>query len=126
MEATVHSSAVEFSRETVMFGNWKARWLSAAVLGAALLQPATWAETDRKVLSKVQPAYPELARQMKVVGTVKMEVVVAANGTIKQVKPLGGHPLLIQAASDAVRKWRYAPGTETTVVVEFQFHPAAE
>jgi TonB family protein len=107
-----------------MFGN-KSRWLVATVLGAALCHPAAWAEAERKVVSKVQPTYPQLARQMNVVGMVKIEVVIAANGSVKSVKPLGGHPLLIQAASDALRKWRYAPGPETTTVVEFNFHSAA-
>ena len=106
-----------------MFGK-KAPWI---VLGTALCQPAVSAEVpERKVVTKVQPVYPQLARQMNVAGTVKIEVVIAANGTVKSVKPLGGRPLLIQAASEALRKWRYVPGPETTTVVEFQFHPAAD
>ena len=73
---------------------------------------------------KVKPAYPELARQINVAGTVKIEVVIAANGTVKGLRPIGGHPLLIQSASEALRKWRFAPGPETSTIVEFQFHGA--
>lgn len=107
-----------------MFGNQQFRWLMVALLAAALCQAAAGAELERKVVNRVKPAYPELARQMNVTGTVKIEVVIAANGTVRTLKPLGGHPLLIQSASEALRKWRYAPGPETTTIVEFQFHGA--
>jgi len=60
---------------------------------------------------------------LNVSGTVRIEVVIAPNGSVKSLKPLGGHPLLIQSASEALRKWRYAPGPETTTIVEFKFHP---
>ena len=107
-----------------MFGKVTARWLLAGVLGAAMCQASTAAEPARKVVNRVKPAYPELARQMNVTGTVKIEVVIAANGSVKSLKPIGGHPLLIQSASEALKKWRFAPGPETTTIVEFQFHPA--
>lgn len=95
---------------------------TALLLAAALLGSARGAEADeRRIKTKVAPAYPELARQMKLVGTVRLEVVVAANGTVKSTKVLGGHPLLIQAADAAIKKWRYEPGPETTIVVEFHF-----
>jgi hypothetical protein len=55
-------------------------------------------EAKRKVLGKVVPAYPELARKMHISGSVKLEVIVAPNGSAKNTKPLGGHPLLVQAA----------------------------
>ena len=108
-----------------MFGKVKARWLLAAVLGAAMCQASAGAEPDRKVVNRVEPAYPELARRMKVTGTVRIEVVIAANGSVKSLKPIGGHPLLIQSASEALRKWRFAPGPEETrTIVVFQFHYA--
>jgi TonB family protein len=105
-----------------MFNKVKARWLLTAILGAAMCQASTGAELDRKVVNRVQPSYPDLARKLNVTGAVKIEVVIAANGSVKSVKPLGGHPLLIQSASEALRKWRFAPGPETTTIVEFHFH----
>jgi TonB family protein len=111
-----------FPGDTVMFGKVKASWLLAAILGVVMCQASAGAEPDRKVVKRVKPAYPELARQMNVSGTVKIEVVIAANGTVKSMKALGGHPLLIQSASEALKKWRFAPGLETTTIVEFQFH----
>ena len=77
--------------------------------------------TGRKVKTKVAPSYPELARKMHVSGSVRLEVLIASNGQIKSVKPLGGHPLLIDAAENAVKQWRYESGPEATEVVEFKF-----
>ena len=57
-------------------------------------------------------------------GTVKLAVVVAPNGTVKSSKAMGGHPLLVNAAMDAVRQWKFEPAaTESTGVVEFKFQP---
>jgi protein TonB len=78
-------------------------------------------DLGRKIKSKVNPQYPELARKMNVSGSVKLELVIAANGQVKSVKPLGGHPLLIDAAQNAVKQWRYEPGAEGTEVVEIRF-----
>ncbi len=99
------------------------RW-QTAVLGAALLcGTAVWADGDtRKLKTRVDPTYPELAQRMNLSGTVRIEVVIAPNGTVKNTRALGGHPLLIQSATEAVRKWRYEPGPESTTVVEFHFH----
>jgi TonB family protein len=90
-----------------------------------LLTPLAASAAERKVKSQVAPSYPELARKMSVSGTVKVEVTVAPNGSVKNVKVIGGHPLLIDAAVDAVKRWKYEAGTdETTQVVEFKFSPA--
>ena len=81
-------------------------------------------EAKRKVLSKVVPVYPELAHKMHIGGSVKLEVIVAPNGSPKNPKALGGHPLLVQAASDAISKWKWAPTTqETTELIEIKFNP---
>jgi TonB family protein len=78
-------------------------------------------EVTRHVRNKVEPVYPELARKMNLTGTVKVEVVVAANGTVKEAKVVGGHPVLASAALEAIRKWRFEPGPEETGVVNFKF-----
>src|ERR1700730_7288328 len=78
----------------------------------------------RRVKSKVAAVYPELARKMNITGTVKVAVVVAPNGTVKDAKVVGGHPVLATAALDAVRKWRFEPAAgESTGVVDFKFEP---
>jgi TonB family protein len=72
----------------------------------------------------VQPAYPELARKLNLTGTVKVEVVVAPNGSVKDAKVVGGHPVLANAALEAVKKWRFEPAAmESSGVVDFKFEP---
>jgi protein TonB len=90
------------------------------VLGFGLLVHAD--DAGRKLKTKVNPQYPDLARKMNVSGSVKLELIVAANGQVKSVKPLGGHPLLIDAAETAVKQWKYEPGPEATEVVEIRFN----
>jgi TonB family protein len=76
----------------------------------------------RKVVEKVQPAYPTVARNMHITGTVKVEATVNSNGSVKSVEIKGGHPMLAQAAADAVTKWRWAPsGHETLEPVQVSF-----
>ena len=81
-------------------------------------------EITRQVKSKVQPVYPDLARKMNLSGTVKVQVVVAPNGSVKEAKVVGGHPVLANAALDAVRKWRFEPAAgESSGIVNFKFEP---
>jgi TonB family protein len=97
------------------------------LLATGLVAPASAVgqeEVNRKLKSQVAPTYPELARKMNITGTVKVQVTIAPNGTVKTVKLVGGHPVLANAAMDTVKKWRYEPAKdETTTVVEFRFDP---
>lgn len=78
----------------------------------------------RRAKTKVQPAYPELARKMQISGTVKIEVTVAPNGTVKEARVIGGHPVLATAALDAARKWRFEPASnESSGIIDFKFEP---
>ena len=94
-------------------------WIAAAVL---LASSAAIGEPVRKIKSQVQPEFPEMARRMHLKGTVRLEVEVAADGKVMSTKALGGHPLLIESAEQAVRKWLYEPGPAAKFVVEFDFH----
>ncbi len=61
---------------------------------------------------------------MNISGTVKIEVVVAPNGTVKDARVVGGHPVLANAALDAAKKWRFEPAAaENTGVIDFKFEP---
>lgn len=62
-----------------------------------------------QIVNKVQPVYPQLARQTKISGTVRLHAIIAKDGTVQQLEVLSGHPLLVQSALDAVRQWRYKP-----------------
>ena len=87
-------------------------------------QQAQSEEMVRRAKSKVQPAYPDLARKMNLAGTVKIEVLVAPNGTVKGARIVGGHPVLANAALDAAKKWRFEPAlAETSGVIDFKFEP---
>jgi TonB family protein len=81
-------------------------------------------ELTRKAKIKVSPVYPEIARRMSITGTVRLSVVVAPNGTVKSSKAVGGHPMLVNAAQDAMRQWRFEPAVaESSGIVEFKFQP---
>ncbi len=79
---------------------------------------------SRKVVSRIVPAYPQMARNLNLRGSVKVEALVEPNGTVKSVQIKGGHPVLVEAAQDAVRRWRWEPAArETREPVEFRFDP---
>jgi len=87
-------------------------------------QQAQSEELVRRAKTRVQPVYPELARKMNIAGTVKIEVVVAPNGTVKDARIMGGHPVLANAALDAAKKWRFEPAAgESSGVIDFKFEP---
>ncbi len=93
---------------------------------AAVSAPLAWGQEEitRKVKSKVAPAYPELARRMNLSGVVRIQVTVSPKGDVKNIKLVGGHPVLAGAALDAVKKWRFEVGPEeSTGIVEFRFDP---
>lgn len=79
-------------------------------------------EIVRRAKNKVQPTYPELARKMNITGTVKVSVTVAPNGTVKEAHAIGGHPVLVNAAVDAAKKWRFEPAAaDSTGIIDFKF-----
>lgn len=65
--------------------------------------------TAAKLMNKVQPQYPPLARQTRISGTVRLHAIIGKNGQVEQLEVMSGHPLLVQAALDAVRQWKYQP-----------------
>jgi TonB family protein len=80
-------------------------------------------ETIRKVKARVDPMYPELARKMHISGTVKLQLVISKEGTVKSTKVIGGPPLLIDASVDAVKRWKFEEAKdETTQPVEFKYN----
>jgi len=61
------------------------------------------------LINRVTPMYPPLARQTRISGTVRLHALIAKDGTVQQLEVISGHPLLVQAALDAVKQWRYRP-----------------
>ncbi|MGA7906283.1 MAG: energy transducer TonB [Candidatus Sulfotelmatobacter sp.] len=101
--------------------------LFVAILASAVAIPSSAQEAApgvRKIVSRVTPQYPTMARSMNIRGSVKAEAVVAPNGTVKSVEIKGGHPLLAQAAENAIREWKFVPAPkETRETIEVKFNP---
>ena len=99
-------------------------WAITSVPGLASAQQQDVAESNRKVVNRIVPAYPQMARVLNLRGSVKVEALVEPNGTVKSVQVKGGHPVLVEAAQDAIRKWKWEPAPrETREPVEFRFDP---
>jgi TonB family protein len=80
--------------------------------------------TERKVVSRVAPVYPEIARRSHLGGVVKLEVLVSHDGKVKSAKPVGGSPVFIQSALDAVQKWHFETAAADSIEnVQIVFDP---
>jgi len=91
---------------------------------AASAQDSAAPEAERKVIRKVVPTYPSLARKAGISGVVRLVAIVPANGSVKSIEAIGGNPVLITAAEDAVKEWKYSPATrETRQMIELRFSP---
>jgi periplasmic protein TonB len=75
---------------------------------------------SKKLKHRVEPVYPQLARQQGVEGTVKLQVIVGVEGAVTEVKVLSGPSVLQKAAVDAVLKWIYEPTSIRDQVVEVE------
>ena len=91
--------------------------------GSAQMAQGQQSTSARKITRQVAPTYPDLAKKMNLGGTVKVIAVVGADGEVKSVEPMGGSPVLLKAAQDAVAKWKFAPGGESKETVELHFTP---
>jgi protein TonB len=80
-----------------------------------------------KIVAQPQPLYPALARQARIQGNVVLHAIIDKDGRVGQLEVVSGHPLLVQAALDAVKQWRYQPTqlngdpveVDTTITVSF-------
>jgi protein TonB len=72
------------------------------------------------IISQQKPVYPPLAKMARQQGVVKFEAMISKEGTIEELKLISGPPLLIQAATDAVKQWRYRPTILNGEPVEVQ------
>src|SRR6201993_2604171 len=98
--------------------------IPAAFSADAQSAQATDRPSERKIINKVVPVYPVTARTMGLSGTVKLEVLVLANGKAKSIQVKGGNPLLAQAAQNAARECKWAKSdNESTEAMEFRFTP---
>ena len=101
----------------------KSRFHVVLAAAAIMLPSAVLAQDARTPVKQVRPAYPTLARQAHISGSVRVEVVIAPSGKVKSANVLGGHPLLAQTALEAAKQWQYAPAaSESSATVVFNFN----
>jgi TonB family protein len=111
---------------------WVLVALSGALVNSVLLSPSpTMAQSsdqstsERKVITRVEPEYPDALKRLYIGGVVRVEVLVAPSGVVKSTKLLGGSPILGQSTMKAVKQWKYAPAAADevfTVKIEFDPH----
>jgi protein TonB len=81
---------------------------------------------EAKIVKRVIPTYPPLAKQARISGTVRLEGVISREGRIVNLQVLYGHPLLTQAALQAVGQWLYQPtllnGEPVEVIAPIDVH----
>jgi TonB family protein len=89
---------------------------------AAPLQGQTAAE--RTLITRIEPEYPDTLKRLYIGGTVRIEVVVAADGAVESTQLIGGNPILGQTAMRAIKQWKYAKSkAKETLVVKLEFDP---
>lgn len=80
--------------------------------------------SERTLVARVEPEYPETLQRLYIGGVVRLELTIAAKGNVENVTLLGGNPILGQSAMAAAKKWRYAPANSRTVTeVKIPFDP---
>lgn len=97
--------------------------VNAALIATADHGPANSATGEsRRLVVSAQPDYPRMAKEMNIKGAVQLELTVARDGTVHDVRVIGGHPILTDACAQAVRRWRYEPAAkESRIIVRFAF-----
>jgi TonB family protein len=79
---------------------------------------------ERRVITRVEPEYPETLKRLNIGGIVRLQVTVAPKGNVEDVQLLGGNPILGESALAAVKQWVYATApTRTRIEVSIPFNP---
>ena len=110
------------------WGELESRLPTQGVNSEAVVAKVPPAEMEHLITHKVDPVYPESAKQTKTQGMVVLDAVIGEDGTVRDLRPVSGPDVLEPAALDAVRWWRFEPyringkpvEVETTVAVEFE------
>jgi TonB family protein len=98
--------------------------LFACVVSVPVCSQTQESTSERKVIARAEPIYPPTLERLYIGGVVRLQVEIAANGTVESAQLIGGNPILGQAAIAAVKKWKYAPAkTKTKTVERLEFDP---
>lgn len=96
--------------------------LLSVALGLFLLNAVAAHADDRTIVHKVAPAYPEMAKRLHITGTVKVLTTIDATGAVTKVEGQGSNKILSAAAEDAVKHWKFAPGSGIdTMTIQINF-----
>ena len=94
----------------------------SVVASVAQVQIQEPSSKERKLITRVEPEYPETLKRLYIGGVVRVEVEVEPSGVVKSTKLLGGSPILGQSTMKAIKQWRYAPAaSEETLTVKIEF-----
>lgn len=97
---------------------------ATAAPNVKVLEIASEHRSERSLLTRLEPQYPETLREMKIGGIVRLQVTVSPQGRVETVSLVGGSPILGEAAIKAVQRWIYAPApSRTTIEVTIRFQP---
>ena len=98
------------------------RSLGVLLVVICLFAPTSAFAGDREVITRVRPTMPEIAKRLKITGTVLLNVTVSPSGHVKSVSTIMGNSMLDEAAKEAVSKWKFAPAeSETIEEIEVDF-----
>ncbi|MGB9235530.1 MAG: energy transducer TonB [Terriglobales bacterium] len=117
----------EHAESSFSFQHWSLiiLFLAGLLLSSVLSAGQKDAPIKRRILNSAPPAYPTLARTMALAGVVKIDALVAPDGSVKAVDIKGGHPVLAQAAANTIRQWKWEPTSrESHELVEVRFTPS--
>ena len=101
--------------------------VSPETVSPEIVSPETM---EKRIVTKVEPVYPEAARTAGTEGLVVLDAVIAPDGSVKRLRPVSGPDLLVQSATEAVQSWKFEPylssgqavEVETTIAVEFRLN----
>jgi len=111
---------------------WQRSWsdLEAHAAVAESRETVSAETMAKRIVTKVEPVYPEAARSAGTEGLVVLDAVIAPDGSVERLRPVSGPDLLVQSATEAVQSWKFEPyltsgqavEVETTIAVEFRLH----
>ncbi|HTM35187.1 MAG TPA: TonB family protein [Terriglobales bacterium] len=123
------TTRISWSSSPLLRSSARAFLILCFAVTVAVLSPRVRAEdpAPRKLITRVAPKYPEYLRTHEIGGVVRLTIVVSPAGNVKTITPVGGNPILVDAASDAVKLWKYAPAENTdTFEVKLDFVPRSQ
>jgi protein TonB len=94
--------------------------LSPVAFADGGLREITQGEALAAVVSRVNPDFPEMAKQLKLSGAVEVEIVIGESGAVESAKPVNGNPVLTRSAVDALKRWKFKPFQKDGAAVKVQ------